>query len=362
MPRLTALGFSTHEVPSNSCSNLLALRGAGERVFAFSGHTDVVPPGEGWSVDPFAGIVVGDRLIGRGVADMKGSVAAFIVALEEFTAHHPTASLPLALLIAGDEETTGEGTPALLEHLEKIGIKVGWCLVGEPSSTSELGDCIRVGRRGSVGATVTITGVQGHAAYPQLAKNPIHAAVALLNDLISTDFDAELPCEPLSGDGDGWPRTSLQATRMSSGLDSAANVIPGSAQLRFNVRFRPPHTRETLITRLTARLESIGLPYEAKWSDGMVAYDSSPGILRESVVSAIRQRYGLEARLSRDGGSSDGRFVAAIGAEVVECGPSNETIHKVDEGLLVSQLVQLVELYYDVLVTMNERVGRCVRA
>jgi succinyl-diaminopimelate desuccinylase len=346
--RLAALGFTCETVKLEHCDNLLALRGDGNEYFAFSGHTDVVPAGAGWSVDPFQGVVVGDRLIGRGVADMKGSVAAWIVALEDFIAANPDTRLPLALLIAGDEELLSKGTPALLEQLIANNKEIRWCLVGEPSARVSLGDCIRVGRRGSLSAKVRIVGVQGHVAYPHLARNPIHAAARMIQRLTTFDFDEGLPAGASSPGDDGWPASSLQCSEIKAGMDGAGNVIPGEANIRFNIRFRSPLTRELLRERLAPLLTDPEARVEVEWSGGSKPYDSKSGALRQAVLDVLA-RMGVAPSVARDGGTSDGRFVAEYGAEVVELGPCNETIHKVDEGLAISELTQLVGVYYEIL-------------
>ena len=355
MPRLEAMGFENLVVPSSGCNNLLSIRGSGAKTFAFAGHTDVVPPGDGWSVDPYAGSRVNDAIIGRGVADMKGAVAAFVIALEDFLSSNPGTELPIVLLIAGDEETRSKGTPDMLQTLADRGIQIEWCLVGEPSSTDQVGDCVRVGRRGSVGGNVKFLGVQGHVAYSHLVKNPIHASAQFISELINLDFDSAIPLEVPSDRDDGWPRTSCQVTNQSGG-SGAMNVVPSEADLDFDIRFRPPHTRESLKETIEVLLREIDFPYEITWRNGMIPYDSKPGVLLESVTESINAVRGILPQLSRDGGSSDGRFVAAAGAEVVECGPSNATIHKVDESLTVSQLVEMVAVYTEILASMNRAV------
>jgi succinyl-diaminopimelate desuccinylase len=342
--RLTRLGFVVEDVPLAHCKNLLATRGVGPEFFAFSGHTDVVPPGAGWSVDPFQGVVVGDRLIGRGVADMKGAVAAWIVALEEILQTNPDTELPLAMLIAGDEEIISQGTSALLERLYSNGRRLSSCLVGESSATVRLGDGIRVGRRGSLSAKVNVVGVQGHVAYPHLAKNPIHAAALMIARLLRINFDDSFSSINEVLNDQGWPASSLQCSEFQSGAGGATNVIPGEALFRFNIRYRPPLTREDLIARLGPLLSDPEVTVSVDWSGGSKPYDSQPGGLREVVLAAL-SKFGASPRIARDGGTSDGRFVAEYGVEVVELGPCNETIHKVDEGLDISELTDLVTVY-----------------
>ena len=346
--------FSSHYVDAGGRRHLLSLRGEGPAYLAFSGHTDVVPAGAGWTSDPFQPEVRDGRLYGRGVADMKGAVAAFLIALELHLDTHKESSLPIAFLIAGDEETDSAGTPALLKELEQLGKQVKWCVVGEPSSTTTLGDGIRVGRRGSLSGTVDVKGVQGHVAYPQLAHNPLHDLIAFMSQLSALDFDsgitsADGAVHPASSGDPGWPATSFQMTLLTGGVESATNVIPGTARARFNIRFRPPHDRASLIERIEAIGTKLGIDFTIKWSQGPKPYDSFPGTWRDLVCSSIQRVCGANPELSRDGGTSDGRFIAHAGADVVEVGPCNATIHKVDENLEVSEMVQLVELYRDLL-------------
>lgn len=342
--RLIRMGFTVENVALPHCNNLLATRGVGPDFFVFSGHTDVVPAGSGWSVDPFSGVVVGDRLLGRGVADMKGAVAAWMVALEDFLQANPDSEFPFAILIAGDEEIISKGTTALLERFYAKGRRISSCLVGESSASVKLGDCIRVGRRGSLSAKVSVLGVQGHVAYPHLAKNPIHAASRMIARLLQIDFDDSLPPLEVSPNDEGWPASSLQCSEFQSGVNGATNVIPGEALFRFNIRYRPPLTRDQLIARLGPVLSDPDVTVNVDWSGGSKPYDSHPGALRAVVLDALAQ-FGASPRIARDGGTSDGRFVAEYGVEVVELGPCNETIHKVDEGLNISELTDLVEVY-----------------
>ncbi len=349
--RLKGLGFKVEYAPLKHCNNLLAFRGNGPAYFAFAGHTDVVAAGEGWSVDPFQGTVVGERLLGRGVADMKGSVAAWIIALEDFLGANPNSELPLALLIAGDEEVQSEGTPALLALLDSQGKKIDSCLVGEPTANKRLGDCFKIGRRGSLSAKVSVHGVQGHVAYPHLAENAIHAAVRIINRLLAFDIDLGLP-EVDRSEGDcGWPPSSLQVSSLHAGTGAGTNVVPGQAEFKFNIRFRSPLTRQELIDRLTPILVDSSVSVEVSWMQDSKPYDSRKGVLREVVSKTLRE-LGHAPKLSRDGGTSDGRFIAERAAEVVELGPSNETIHKIDEGLDISELVDLVHIYRSILNSM----------
>lgn len=352
--RLSALGFVVENVPLKHCDNLLALRGDGLEYVAFSGHTDVVPAGDGWSVDPFLCEVVGDRLIGRGVADMKGAVAAWLIALEDFVTNTPQINFPIAVLIAGDEEVASQGTRAMLERLYSRNQKVLSCLVGEPSATKQVGDCIRVARRGSLSAKIRLVGTQGHVAYPHLARNPIHAACRMIQKLMDIDFDEGLPTGLVNEKDEGWPVSSLQCSGITAGVGGATNVIPGEAEFRFNIRFRPPLTRDALIERLTPVLTDSEIEVHIDWSGGSKPYDSQAGELREVVLKVLSDA-GKSPKVSRDGGTSDGRFFAEYGTEVVEFGPCNETIHKVDECLELSELEQLSRFYYAILEELNRR-------
>jgi succinyl-diaminopimelate desuccinylase len=351
--RLARLGFRSETVKLDHCENLIAFRGEGDEYFAFVGHTDVVAPGDGWSVDPFKGVIRDGRLYGRGVADMKGSVAAWVVALEDFIRENPSTKLPLALLIAGDEEVESLGMPAMLARLESAGKSVKLCLVGEPTATDSLGDCVKAGRRGSLSAKVIVKGVQGHVAYPHLAKNPNHAVARIISRLTRVNLDDGLPPLPLSEGDVGWPASSLQISSISSGTGGGTNVIPGEAEFRFNIRYRVPLTRDKLVALLTPMIEDDECEVSVVWSAGSNPYDSDAGMLRVSVIEALRKR-GFSPSVTRDGGTSDGRFVAQHGAEVLELGPCNKTIHKVDEHLKVEELEQLVLVYRDVL----ERVAK----
>jgi succinyl-diaminopimelate desuccinylase len=356
--RLSSLGFTVNSIEAGGRQHLLALHGEGPEYFAFSGHTDVVPAGEGWKSDPFKAEVREDRIYGRGVADMKGAVAAFMIAVEDFLTQNQAAGFPIAILIAGDEETESAGTPALLRELEKGGRCVRWCLVGEPSATSYLGDCIKVGRRGSLTGRIHLKGIQGHVAYPHLAHNPIHDLSELLTRLQSLNLDEGLPFGTETATTSGtqeWPRTSFQVTLISGGLESATNMIPDSAFARFNIRYRIPHSRESLITLIESEVKKYGFDVTFTWGQGTLPYDSAPGIYRDAVVQAVREITGATPQLTRDGGTSDGRFIARAGASVVEVGPSNATIHKVDENLECSELTKLVLLYQRVLEKVSEK-------
>jgi succinyl-diaminopimelate desuccinylase len=350
--RFSSLGFTVNSIEAGGRKHLMALHGEGPEYFAFSGHTDVVPAGEGWQSDPFKPEIREGRLYGRGVADMKGSVAAFVIALEQFLTKNHSSGLPIAILIAGDEETESAGTPALLRELEKSGSRVRWCLVGEPSATTNLGDCIKVGRRGSLTGRIHLKGVQGHVAYPHLAHNPIHDLSKVLTRLQSIDLDAGLPAgSEINGSSavQDWPRTSLQVTLISGGVESATNMIPDTASARFNMRYRLPHSRESLITLIETEVKRYGFDATFTWGQGPLPYDSTPGTFRDVVLKSVEEITGTIPQLTRDGGTSDGRFIAHTGASVVEVGPSNATIHKVDENLECTELNKLVQLYERIL-------------
>ena len=311
-------------------------------------------------MDPFSAEILDGRLFGRGVADMKGAIAAFLYGLERFLKLTPNPNFDISLLISGDEETSCKGTPALLEYLNQLGCSISWCIVGEPSSSDKLADCVRVGRRGSVSCKLKIFGVQGHVAYPQLASNPIHLASRVVSTLINYDFDSDFSESQISvvESDEGWPQTSLQITHFASGIDGATNVIPADVSLAFNIRYRMPHTRDSLIATVEKIINETTNSFEVVWSPGSLAFSSVPGALRTTVSKVVRDKMGYIPRFSRDGGTSDGRFISAVGSEVLELGPINETIHKVDENLEIIELSDLSDLYLDILKEFNARTAK----
>ncbi len=336
--RLERAGFNIERLDFGEVSNLWATHGEGETL-AFLGHTDVVPPGPeaAWRSPPFEPTIRDGRLYGRGAADMKGSVAAMVVALEQFVAAHPDHPGRVALLLTSDEEGVAiDGVRRVVRHFAESGERIDWCVVGEPSSKERLGDLIRVGRRGSLSATLTVRGVQGHVAYPELALNPIHAFAPALAELVAERWD--------EGNAD-FPPTSFQVSNFNAGT-GANNVIPGALSALFNFRYSTASTADELKRRTEHVLERHALNWAVEWHLPGEPFLTPPGgRLRETVVSVCRDLCGTEPEQSTGGGTSDGRFIAPMGAEVVELGPVNATIHKVDECVAVADLERLPAFY-----------------
>ena len=343
--RLSKLGFRVEHLRYGEVLNLWATHGADNvpgkgPLLVFLGHTDVVPSGpeDAWQSPPFEPAVRNGHLYGRGAADMKGSVAAMVVALEQFVAAHPDHVGRVGLLLTSDEEgpTNLDGVRRVAEHFRAIGERIDWCVVGEPSAKQKLGDLIRVGRRGSLSATLTVRGVQGHVAYPEKALNPIHAFAPALAALAAERWD--------SGNAD-FPPTSFQVSNLNAGT-GANNVIPGSLTALINFRYSTASTAADLRQRTEAILGAHGLNYTLEWNLSGESFLTPPGgHLREVVVAVCRDLCGIEPEQSTGGGTSDGRFIAPLGAEVVELGPVNATIHKVDECVDVTELERLPALY-----------------
>ncbi|MFT7458111.1 MAG: succinyl-diaminopimelate desuccinylase [Planctomycetota bacterium] len=340
--RLQQSGFTAKHLRFEDVDNLMITHGEGDPVFVFLGHTDVVPAGqrEDWQSDPFTAEIRGDYLYGRGAADMKGSVAAMVTALENYVTTNPNHIGTLALMLTSDEEGAAiNGTVKVIDQLNKDKIKIKWCLVGEPSSNKLLGDVIKNGRRGSLGAKLKVKGIQGHVAYPHLARNPIHELAPALSELCSIEWDQ----------GNAfYPPTSFQVSNINSG-SGADNVIPGSAELLFNFRFSTAVTVDELRQRTEAVLASHGLEYEINWRTSGQPFLTESGKLLTAVQQSIQDITGIETELSTAGGTSDGRFVAPTGAEVVECGPVNASIHKVDECIKLADLDPLADIYTSIL-------------
>jgi len=318
------------------------VRGDSGPILVFAGHTDVVPTGplEQWRSPPFEPTLVDGALYGRGAADMKGSLAAMLVACEDFVAAHPDHRGRIGFLITSDEEGDAvDGTVRVMQHLQQQGEHIDWCVVGEPSSSNQLGDMIRNGRRGSLGATLTVRGIQGHIAYPQLADNPIHRALPALQALTAEVWDRG---------NEFFPPTSMQISNINGGT-GATNVIPGSLQLRFNFRFSTEVTEQDLRRRTAAILDAHGLDYELQWALSGQPFLTSGGALVEATVASIGAVTGLVPELSTAGGTSDGRFIAPSGAQVVEVGPINATIHKLNEVVLAADLPRLAAIYQGIL-------------
>ncbi len=336
--RLERLGFRIEPMPFGEVKNLWARRGERGPLFCFAGHTDVVPPGslEAWDSPPFEPEIREGRLFGRGAADMKGSLAAMLTATERFLARHPDPAGSLAWLITSDEESVAvDGTVKVIERLEGRGEKIDWCLVGEPSSGERLGDTIKNGRRGSLNGRLVVKGVQGHVAYPHLARNPVHQALPALAEMAAIEWDRG---------NDFFPPTSFQISNLRAGT-GATNVIPSELEVVFNFRYSTENTAQTLERRAEEVLRAHGLEYELEWSLSGEPFLTPEGELVEAAVAAVREVTGLEPELSTSGGTSDGRFIAPTGAQVIELGPRNATIHKVNEEVGVEELERLSRIY-----------------
>ncbi|WP_233881410.1 succinyl-diaminopimelate desuccinylase [Paraburkholderia flagellata] len=344
--RLSALGFACETIESNGVTNLWAVKrgtaGTQGPLLAFAGHTDVVPTGpiEQWSSPPFQPSHRDGILYGRGAADMKTSLAAFVVASEEFVAAHPQHRGAIAFLITSDEEGPAtDGTVKVVEALQARGEKMDYCIVGEPTSTNTLGDCVKNGRRGSMSGKLVVKGVQGHIAYPHLAKNPVHLLAPALAELVAEKWD----------DGNEYfPPTTWQVSNMHSGT-GASNVIPGHADVMFNFRFSTASTVEGLQKRVHAILDKHGLEYDLHWSVSGLPFLTPRGALSNALEKAIHDETGVSTELSTTGGTSDGRFIARMCEQVVEFGPPNASIHKIDEHIEVKFIDPLKNVYRRVL-------------
>ncbi len=336
--RLEAAGFRVHHLRFGDVDNFWAVRGDNGPLLCFAGHTDVVPTGEevDWRHPPFAAVVENGVLHGRGAADMKGSLAAMVTAAERFVADNPGHSGRLAFLITSDEEGIAvDGTVRVVEWLQERGIVPDWCVVGEPSSTEVCGDTVKNGRRGSLGASLKVLGTQGHVAYPHLADNPVHRFAPALAELVAENWD----------DGnDFFPATSFQVSNIEGGT-GATNVIPGELRVLFNFRFSTEVTAEQLQARTLAILDRHGLDYRIRWHLSGEPFLTDQGALLSAVQKSILNVAGIETRLSTAGGTSDGRFIAPLGTQVVELGPVNATIHKVDEQVRAGDLDSLSAMY-----------------
>jgi len=336
--RLEKLGFNCEVMVFGDTTNLWARRGIDKPLFCFAGHTDVVPTGDEdkWKYPPFQPTVIDGLLYGRGTADMKGGIAAFIVALERFIAEHPNHKGSISLLITSDEEGPFiNGTTRVIDTLEARNEKIDYCIVGEPSSTTDVGDTIKNGRRGSLTADLTVKGTQGHVAYPHLVNNPIHSASHALTALVNTKWD--------SGN-QYFPPTSFQITNFNSGM-GASNVVPGEAIIQCNFRYSTELTADQIIARVESILNAQQLKYDIQWTYNGSPFITQPGSLTKAVSEAIFEVSGLTTELSTSGGTSDARFIAPTGAQVVEVGPSNATIHQVNECIKVNDLEKLVNIY-----------------
>jgi len=340
--RLEAIGFTVERMRFGAVDNFWARRGTEKPVLAFAGHTDVVPSGpvDQWHTPPFEPTIKDGFLYGRGAADMKGSLAAWVVALEQFIALHPNHRGSLALLITSDEEGPFvDGTTRVIETLEARGEKMDWCIVGEPSSTNTLGDVIKNGRRGSLTAHITAKGIQGHVAYPHLVDNPIHKVAPALAELAATTWDQG---------NDFFPPTSFQIANINGGT-GASNVVPGHVDVMCNFRYSTELTADDLTAKLEAILDSHKVDYDVHWTYNGLPFLTASGALVDACRDAIKATTGADTELSTAGGTSDGRFIAPTGAQVVELGPCNGTIHKLNECVKVSDLEQLTDVYLGVL-------------
>ena len=341
---LGPLGFECHRIDSGpdeaKVSNLWAVRrGAADgKLLAFAGHTDVVPTGPLalWTNDPFAPTHRDGKLYGRGAADMKTSIAAMVAASEEFVRACPNAPGSIALLITSDEEGPAvDGTVKVCEWLQSRGERIDYCIVGEPTSVERLGDMVKNGRRGSLTGRLTVRGVQGHIAYPQLARNPVHLFAPALAELVATEWDAG---------NEYFPPTGWQVSNLHAGT-GAGNVIPGELVVDFNFRFSTESTPDSLQARLAATLERHGLDYDIAWTLGGEPFLTPVGSLSQALCDAIRDETGIDAMLSTTGGTSDGRFIARICPQVMEFGPVNASIHKIDEHVAVADIGPLKNIY-----------------
>jgi succinyl-diaminopimelate desuccinylase len=336
---LRAGGFSVEHMRFADVDNLWARHGGAPPVLVFAGHTDVVPPGpaEQWQVEPFAAAVVDGRIIGRGAADMKGSLAAMINASLRFTRTYPAHAGSIAMLLTSDEEGAADnGTLKVMQALADRGEKFRYCVVGEPSSDAVLGDTVRIGRRGSLSGIMTIRGAQGHVAYPLQADNPMHAFARFVEAMTSAPVDA--------GNAH-FPPTTFQMVHVHSDAN-APNVVPAELKCRFNFRYSTEWNHEGLAQMVEDTLRRLGIDFELKWRLAGEPFLTAEGALTGAVHRAIQEVTGVDAKLSTSGGTSDGRFIARYGVDVVEVGPINKTIHQVDEEVRIEDLVRLEQIYF----------------
>ena len=340
--RLQPLGFSIEYINRNGVTNLWARRGTSKPLFVFAGHTDVVPTGplDKWTSPPFAPEIRDGMLYGRGAADMKSSLAAMLTATEAFVAANPNHPGSIAFLLTSDEEgDANDGTVAVVDALKARGESLDYCIIGEPTSVDTLGDMIKNGRRGSLSGKLTVKGIQCHIAYPHLGRNPIHEAAPALAELGDTEWDQG---------NEYFPPTTWQISNIHGGT-GATNVVPGSVEIKFNFRFSTASTPESLQQRLSAILDKHELEYEIDWTFGARPFLTGRGPLAEAASNAIREICGIETELSTTGGTSDGRFIADICAQLLEIGPVNATSHKIDECVDITALPRLSAIYTRIL-------------
>ncbi|AUL46857.1 succinyl-diaminopimelate desuccinylase [Bordetella trematum] len=336
--RLARIGFHCETIAQGGVTNLWARRGDAAPVLVFAGHTDVVPPGprDKWQSDPFTPTESDGFLYGRGAADMKSSIAAFVVAVEEFVAAHPRHEGSIAFLLTSDEEGPAvDGTVIVCDALKARGEALDYCIVGEPTSTDKLGDVCKNGRRGTLSGALTIKGIQGHVAYPHLARNPVHQFAPALAELVAAEWDQG---------NEYFPPTTFQISNFNAGT-GATNVVPGEAEVLFNFRFSTASTPESLRERVHATLDRHGLEYELQWELGGEPFLTPRGSLTDALAAAIQAETGLQTELSTTGGTSDGRFIAKICPQVIEFGPCNATIHKINERVALDSLDPLKNIY-----------------
>ena len=340
--RLKQAGFSVDAMRFGEVDNFWATHGTSGPLLVFAGHTDVVPPGDeaSWDSDPFEATVIGDELFGRGAADMKASLAAMVVACEQFIEQHPDHAGRIGFLITSDEEGPAKnGTVKVMESLSSRGEQIDWCVVGEPSSTTMLGDLVKNGRRGSLNARLIVNGTQGHIAYPHLADNPIHHAMPALDALAKEAWD---------NGNDFFDPTSLQISTIRAG-QGVTNVIPGRLEVLFNLRFSTELTAEAIKSRCEDILKAHGLSYDIEWSLSGEPFLTEPGALLDAVMQSIEAVAGCRPQVSTGGGTSDGRFIAPSGAQVVEVGHVNATIHQCNERVKLADIPKLTEIYKGIL-------------
>ena len=341
--RLEALGFAIERLPFGPVANFWATRGAVDApTFCFAGHTDVVPTGplEDWHSEPFVPTIRDGVLYGRGSADMKSGLAAMITATETFLAARPQHRGRIAYLITSDEEGPSvDGTRRVAEHLRARGERIDWCLVGEPTSEADFGDTVKIGRRGSLSGRLTVHGIQGHIAYPQLAENPVHTLAPALAELCGRSWDSGT---------EHFDPTTFQVSNLAAGT-GAPNVIPGELKLRFNLRFSPAQTLDQLQSVVTSILDRHHVRYALEWFVSGLPFYTPPGELSAAVSEAVQSVTGRAPRLSTSGGTSDGRFIAPLGAKVIELGVVNRTIHKVNEHVRVEDIALLARAYAGIL-------------
>jgi succinyl-diaminopimelate desuccinylase len=343
--RLAPLGFECESMPFADVSNLYARRGNSSPVLCFAGHTDVVPPGPagGWRSDPFEPVVRDGYIYGRGAADMKSGLAAMVVAFERFLVDHPDHAGSLAMLVTSDEEGRArDGTLRVMEELKNRDQHLDWCVLGEPSSQEQLGDTIRIGRRGSLSGMLTVRGVQGHVAYPQLADNPIGRFAPVLAELHTIEWDTG---------NDYFPPTSFQVVDIRAGV-GFPNVTPGELTARFNFRYSTEWDHERLKARVRELFDAHDIDYELDWHLSGEPFLTQPGRLVDSVGQAVRETTGGSPALSTGGGTSDGRFISPAGTDVVELGPVNASIHKVDEHVSIDDVIALTDMYQRIMELM----------